>query len=478
MKREHLFCYALLLLWVADTPIRAWAASTANQQTASSVGVLPGDPSASWIGIPLLLAVLLIGVFAWRRHRSRGTLLAVAAAAILVVVVTIVRARYAPGAMDMASMQAVSGGAPTPVTIAILGTTAGSANVDVPATLAPFLQQDLVARVPGLVTGLSVYAGDRVRAGQVVAFLSESELQSEAAAAAADESAAVQNAAYARSATSAAADDVSAKRAQARYWASEIAREHYLYTQGAVSDQEYQDELAQAAGARNAYAAARANAAGAGAQAAAAAAQVAAAQSMAGGKASLAAYASVIVPNDGIVMKRLIDPGVAVTAGTPILQIAVIDRLRVQAQVAQADLASIDLGTPIDVDFDDGQTAHARVTSISPVLDADTRTAIVEAIVANPGDRYQPGGFAHVVLHPRQMRSDAFSVPSAALIGGASPSIWIDRSGSAHRIPVTVLSDDGVNASVRGALHTGMHVIVEGAANLEEGDAVDDQASP
>jgi RND family efflux transporter MFP subunit len=478
MKRKNLFCYALLLLWVADTPVRAWAASGANQQAASSVGVLPGDPSAWWIGIPLLLAVLLIGFLAWRRRRSRGTLWMVAAAATLVLVVTFVRARYAPGAMDMSSMQAVSGGAPTPVTIAVLGTTSGRASIDVPATLAPFLQQDLVARVPGLVTGLSVYAGDRVRAGQVVAFLNEPELQSDAAAAAADESAAVQNAAYARSAAAAATDDVSAKRAQARYWASEIAREHFLYSQGAVSAQEYQDELAQATGARNAYAAARANAAGAGAQAAAAAAQIAAAQSMAGGKASLAGYASVIVPNDAIVMKRLVDPGVAVTAGTAILEIAVIDRLRVQAQVAQADLASIDIGTPLDVDFDDGQTAHARVTSISPVLDADTRTAIVEAVVANPGDRYQPGGFARVVLHPRQMRKDAFSVPSAALIGGASPSLWIDRDEAAHRIPVTVLSDDGVNASVRGALRSGMRVIVAGAANLEEGDAVDDQGGP
>jgi multidrug efflux pump subunit AcrA (membrane-fusion protein) len=479
VKRLAFLC-AVLLLTVAGFVRPAFAAAGQSaSNAASAVGVLTGDPTAWWIGLPLLVVVLLIGAYVLRRDRRRGTVLTIVGAAVLVLGITIVRARYAPGAADMASMQSVSGGAPIPVTIAIVGGSMSvGTSIDVPANVAPFLEQDIVARAPGLLTDFSVYVGDHVRAGQIVARLDEPELQSGADAAAANARAAAANAASAFSTEVAAQSEASAKRAQASYWQTEIARERYLYTQGAVSAQEYQNERAQSEAARAAYASASANVSGAQALTASATAMTAAAQADANGKAILAGYASVIVPYDGIVMKRLVDPGAVVAAGTPVLRVAVVDRLRVQAQVAQVDLAGITIGTPLDVRFDDGSITHGRVTSISPVLDPNTRTALVEAVVSNAAGKYQPGGFVRAIVHPTQgMDRDITTVPSVAIVGGASPAVWIDRDGSAHRIDVTVVSDDGQTADVRGALRAGMHVVVDGAANLEEGDAIV-EASP
>lgn len=407
--------------------------------------MIPGDPTAWLIGVPVLIAVIVIGALVLRRDRRPVTIGFVVAAALVVIAITMARAKYASSALDMSSMQSASGVAPIPVTTTILRDVRGGSEVQAPGNVAPFLTQDIVARASGLVTGLSIYAGDRVRAGDVIARLDEPELQSDASAATAQ----------ARAAES----DVAARRAQDEYWAKELSREHSLFEQGAVSAQEYQNERAQAVAAQ--------------AQASAAQQQAEAARSNAQSKSIVAGYAAVVVPYDGIVVKRLIDPGAYVQAGTTIARIATIDRLRVQAQVAQQDLGAISVGTPLDATFDSGGTIRGRVSSISPVVDAATHTATVEAIVSNANGAYQPGGYAHITLHVQQAaQRGIFSIPSNAVTGGLHPTIWTVVNGTAHRNSVDVLSDDGTQARVRGPLNRGMHIIVDGASNLEDGDAV------
>jgi hypothetical protein len=67
-------------------------------------------------------------------------------------------------------------------------------------------------------------------------------------------------------------------------------------------------------------------------------------------------------------------------------------------------------------------------------------------------------------------------VPSTAILGGASTAVWIDQAGTAHRVSVTVLSDDGTTAQIAGLLRRGLHVVVAGASNLEEGQAITEAA--
>ncbi len=435
--------------------------------------MIPGDPSAWRVGVPVLVAVLIVGAFVLRRDRRPLTIAFVAAAALVVLALTVVRWKYASPTGDMSSMQAVAGQAPIPVTAIVLRDAKGGSEVLAPGTLVPYLTQDVVARTSGLVTGLSIYAGDRVRAGDVVARLEEPELQSDADAALAEVRSAQSSAAASENTAAAVSADVAAKRAQYRYWQEEIVRERSLLTQGAVSPQEYQSERAQMLAARAAFDSARSDASAAQAQASAMQAQVAAARSNARSKGIVAGYAAVVVSSDGVVVKRLVDPGVYVAAGTPIARVATVDRLRLQAQVAQQDLAGISIGSPLDATFDDGRVVHGRVSSISPLVDSSTHTATIEAIVTNAGGAYEPGGYVRVTIHSQQsVQRGVFSVPSAAVIGGAEPALWTIVNGAAHRRAVAVVSDDGIEARVRGALHAGVHVIVVGASNVEEGSPV------
>jgi len=281
-----------------------------------------------------------------------------------------------------------------------------------------------------------------------------------------------------------------------RYWQNEIRREKSLLDQGAVSVQEYQDESAQAAGAQAAFAssgdkvgalqqqltAAQTHVMDAvaavpqmQAQAAAAQAQARRAQANAATDATLAGYTTIVSPNDAVVVKRLVDPGVYVQAGTVIARIAVVDRLRVQANVAQQDLAHVGVGAPVDATSRDGRVMHGRVSSIAPVADAATHTASVEAIVNNDRTDLVPGGFVQVVIHSRATRASlgGVQVPSSAVIGsGSASAVWTDVNGTAHRVAVRVLADDGTSATIAGALARGARVVVDGAATLEEGQTI------
>ncbi len=432
-----------------------------------------GDDAAWRNGIFVLIGVLFIGVLVLRRDRRPLTIATVVIAALVVLGLAYAQSRYGSGSTNMSSMQGAAGVAPIPVTFARVGGQTGTSSIQAPASVQPYLVQNVVARAAGVLADFNAYTGDRLKAGDVVARLEEPELQSNALAAEAAARAAADQRASAQYDVVSSRADVAAQREKVRYWSAELSRERSLLKAGAVSVQEYQDERAQAATARSAYRSAVAKVSGAKALARAAQAQVEQATAGAQSQNVLAGYADVIVPSDSVVMKRLVDPGVYVQPGTPILQVAVVNRLRVQAQVAQQELAGIEIGTPVDVMLGDGRVLHSAVSSFSPVVDPNTHTAIVESIVPNAGDVYQPGGFVNVVLHPRSSSSArAFSVPSAAVVGGVSSAVWVDRDGNAHRVAVTVLADDGTTAQVTGNLRPGSQVVVTGASGLEEGQPI------
>lgn len=509
---------------VNGTAVYRFAVSGTDSGSGSTAGMAgmsssSGDPDA-WKYAAIALAVILaagIVVVLVRRDRRPMTLGIGFAAALTVIVLAVVQARYAAPAMDMTAMSNVQGNAATPVTLAPVSLTRRSMDVHAPGSIAPFLTQDIVTRAAGILTNFTAYAGDRVTVGQVIATLDAPDLLSRAAAAAADAAgqAATAQAAdieahhhapnavvIARADTAALQRDVSAARAdrsakaeQVRYWSNEVRREKTLLDQGAVSVQEYQDEKAQSAAAQAAYSAAANKVGSLGqqtlasrtkamdavasvsqmqAQAAAAEAQARRAAAQATTDATLAGYTTVTSPNDAIVVKRLIDPGVYVAAGTPIARIAVVKQLRVQANVAQQDLAAISVGTPIDARLGDGTTVRGRVSSLSPIADPTTHTASVEAIVNNTRTDLVPGGFVQVTIHVRAARTTAgIQVPSAAIVGsGPDAAVWTDVNGTAHRVPLRIVSDDGTTATVTGDLDRRARVVVDGAATLQEGQSI------
>jgi len=448
-------------------------------------------------------------------------------------------------AMDMSQMRPPTGAAPVALASVRLGSLADT--VTYTGTVAAYNEQDISPRITGTLVSLPVYPGDSVRAGQIVARLDTSGVGPQAAAAAAearqaqigagvaqttrtfrtqaalDQAQAMLEAAEqgvpnaraeadaARQAIADAAAGVISAQATADYWNTEIVRERQLADAGAVSKQEYQNELSQSQAAHAAVsqaqakvrqaqataqaardkiavaqrqtAAARAGVGMAQADMRVAAGQTAqaqagadAAKAAAGAAAAQAGYSQIAAPFAGLVTARPVAPGTLVQPGTTVLKIAEINRVRVQANVAASDLTGIHVGSPVQITVqgDGGRTFAAHVTSVFPSANAETRTAIVEAVVPNPGARLLPGAFVTMQITSGRV-TDKMLVPASAVVsqGGAS-SVWAASGGATvHQVAVQAGASDGAWTEVSSnALSAGTQVVIRGQAGLTDGTPI------
>lgn len=304
--------------------------------------------------------------------------------------------------------------------------------------------------ISGRVAAVEVDFNDHVRRGQVLARLDKSALQAQR-----DEArAVVQAARVAVRAAELAADQ--ADRRQRR-----VAP---LHGYGMASDEEND---AAADGARQAAA----DVAAARARLAQALAGLALAQTNLD-------HGEIRAPIDGVVVTRAVDPGQAVAAALQSPELFVIaedlDRMRVVADIDEADVGQVTVGQParFTVDAFAGETFAATITELhtAPRITQDVVTYEAILTVDNPGRRLLPGMTASVKIVTGEAH-DALVVPNAALRWsppGAPPAargVWlIGDDGEPRQVAVAVDVTDGSVSAVRGALQASDLVIVGGGA--------------
>ncbi len=189
---------------------------------------------------------------------------------------------------------------------------------------------------------------------------------------------------------------------------------------------------------------------------------------------------------DGVVTQRLISPGTLVSPGQAILKVAQINPIRVQANVAEADLQSVRVGSIVTVRDRDNtaKPVTARVTSVAPAIDPQTRTGLVEAIVSNPQSRFVPGEYVTMEIATGQSQVP-LSVPAAAvqqraaLSSSEKPSsyVWVAEAGDGGNLKVRPVSvqtgiSNGERVEIRSGLKPGQRVVTLGHQYLSEGDSV------
>lgn len=128
-------------------------------------------------------------------------------------------------------------------------------------------------------------------------------------------------------------------------------------------------------------------------------------------------YTEIRAEADGVVTQRLISPGTLVNPGTVILKVAQIRPIRLQANVAEEDLAAVRVGSRVRarVSNDPGRVIQATVTAVFPTADAASRTGVVEATVPNRDGRLLPGGYVAMEVSTTH-RPSALRVPASAVV--------------------------------------------------------------
>jgi len=107
---------------------------------------------------------------------------------------------------------------------------------------------------------------------------------------------------------------------------------------------------------------------------------------------------TVRAPISGTIIERLINAGAGIEAGKPLFTIADISTLWVIANVPEAQVGSLRVGTPAEVRGAalGEEVISGRVAYIDPVLNAEARAARVRIEVANPRERLKVGMFVDV----------------------------------------------------------------------------------
>jgi membrane fusion protein, copper/silver efflux system len=165
-------------------------------------------------------------------------------------------------------------------------------------------------------------------------------------------------------------------------------------------------------------------------------------------------------PASGFVIEKNVVEGASVDAGMRLYRIAALTKVWIEAQVYEADLASVRLGQPASVTLDylPGRTYDAKVAYVYPTIDPQTRTGQVRLELANKDLDLRPGMYASVTLTadlgPR------VQVPSVAVVyTGPRRLVFVDQGQGRFRPQEIVV---GVSSS-------GMYEVLSG---LNAGDEV------
>ena len=395
--------------------------------------------------------------------------------------------------MDM-NMRIASGNIPFPVTLASVDRGTVTGTVAYTGSVLPFNEEDIYPRVTGRIVEMTVYPGDRVEKGQVVARLDDIELTSRVheaegmlATSQANRLQMEADLAASRQGLVQMQKELAMTEAEVTYARSVAARTERLFTSGAVSRQESENDRSMAAVAEAKHEAAKAKVEQAEAMVVSARRKLEASDAMvAQGAATVRTaqvvhdYVNILAPSNGYVVKRLMAPGVLVQPGMAILKTTQVDKVRLQANVGEKDLVAIKVGAPVTVTTPatDQPALNARVTSVFPFVDQGGRTATVEAVVDNAGRRFVPGQYV-LMQFTTGAHTEALMVPRGAVsrLGGKA-TVWV-LQGEDRVEPreVTTGLENPERVEIRSGLTGGERVVAKGHEGLYAGARVNDVAA-
>jgi membrane fusion protein, copper/silver efflux system len=145
-------------------------------------------------------------------------------------------------------------------------------------------------------------------------------------------------------------------------------------------------------------------------------------------------------PATGNVIEKKIINGQRVKAGDELYRIADHSHLWVIADVAEADLAAIKIGTraTVMVRAYMAQPIEGEVTFIYPEMRTETRTARVRIEVPNPDGRLKVDMYADVVFQAGANEEPAIAVPASAVIDSGTRQVVLVVKGEGRFEPRAV----------------------------------------
>lgn len=312
--------------------------------------------------------------------------------------------------------------APTPVRVAVATPGPAAPTIRTNGVLANRDEVRLSFKVGGLVRSIAVREGDRVRKGQRLAQIEQTEV-----------GARVEQARQ---------NHLKAQR--------DLARGERLYADQVISLEQLEDLRTQ---------------------------QAIAAAALASAEYDLS-HAEIIAPRDGTILRRLAEERELVGAGVPVLVLGAEDAgFVVRAGLADREIVQVRLGDPVEIELDalPGERLHGRVAEIASAADPASGMFAVEIAFEARELPLRSGLVARLALSPAAARTATrVHVPIAAIVegDGRSASVYVLDGAIARRRAVTVAFIDHDSVALADGVQAGERVVTDGALYLEDGAPV------
>ena len=307
---------------------------------------------------------------------------------------------------------------------------------------------DVNAKATGRVEKIHFLVGDLVRQGQLIAELEDDELQ--------------QQVKRSEASIEVSQAGVTQRKAELANTRANLERAQQLFEEELLSPQEYQQQQTSLEVIN--------------AQVSLAEAQAAQAEAALNELKIRLEQTKIYSPMSGVVAERRVDPGALVNPNNPILRIVNLATMVTQGNVPERNIGKLRVGnqTEVEVDAIPGKAFSGRVARIAPVLDAATRSALIEIDIPNPELILKAEMFARITLDLGSMR-EATLIPRDGLVyRGRQPGVYIVE-GAGDR-PVFRAIETGMTredqVEVLANLDPGMRIVGRGATMLRDGDRI------
>jgi membrane fusion protein, multidrug efflux system len=188
-------------------------------------------------------------------------------------------------------------------------------------------------------------------------------------------------------------------------------------------------------------------------------------------------------PFSGILGIRKVNLGQYLAAGSAVVPLQSLNPIYVDFGVPQQDAGQVRVGRNLRVTSEDlaGQVWTGRVTALDSVVDQSTRNVQVQATLANPGGKLQPGMFVQVEVVVGTSRPVITLPASAISYAPYGDSVFIisdlqDPKGHTYRGVrqqfVKVQGSRGDQVAVISGVKPGDEVVTSGVFKLRNGAAV------
>lgn len=185
----------------------------------------------------------------------------------------------------------------------------------------------------------------------------------------------------------------------------------------------------------------------------------------------------ITAPVGGVVTKKMLATGDAVSAGQLLALINATNAVKIQFYIDQSYLPLLQMGDSINFQDNADQSVAGVISAIAPQADALTKRFLVE-IYPDSKAVLKSGALVTVNLTLKQKPSqpDAIFIPTSALqIGQTETSLFTVQAQKIQKNPVTILHVLGESVEVKTNLPDTAQIVIEGNKLVKEGDTVDIQ---